>query len=644
MQLSPIRRRLLVAGLLAWFVVAGANSLVRESATFDETAHLAAGATYLETGDFRLNPEHPPLSKVWAAVPLWLLGRAGGNFESAAWIGHPVAPGSSRRTGASQWVYGFEWLNGPLDQDARLDPRRRLFPGRLAMLVPGVLLGLIAYAWSSALWGVGGGLLTLFLFALSPTMLAHARLVTTDLPVALGLVLPLWTLWRLCARPGPGRASVFAVSVVPAVLTKFSSLLLAPLAAIVGLACLLRPPAATVRRRTLASWLAAAVLLAAVAAYAGLWAGYGFRFAASADPQYELDWQVVGMSDGPAATLVRGALDRHLLPEAYLYGVAYFLGGAERRVAYLNGRESLVGWWYYFPEAFVLKTPPALMLLLVWTAGLAFGAGRWRSTKAWCVALPVLFYFGVSAASNLNIGHRHLTPVYPLLFVLCGAVARFAAQARWARIVLGVLLLSYTGSFVVATPGYLSYFNFLAGGREGGSRYLLDSNIDWGQDLPRLHQWMERHGVERVHLAYFGTADPRAYGIDYEPLLMVHDFRPSPAPVVRPRSGEHVAVSLNLLHGLYVDQDRRLAEELLRRGWITGSQLQEWVDYRDRLSLNGRNPRSLGEWLVGRGRIDELQLETATSALLSTWIEGLGGGDRRPVGRAGASILVYQVP
>jgi hypothetical protein len=208
--------------------------------------------------------------------------------------------------------------------------------------------------------------------------------------------------------------------------------------------------------------------------------------------------------------------------------------------------------------------------------------------------------------------------------------------------VLGLLLTAYAGSFVLATPGYLSYFNIFAGGASGGARFLLDSNIDWGQDLPRLKRWMTDRAIERVHLAYFGTADPRAYGINYQKVVMVHDFRPR-WPSSRPRSGDHVAVSLNLLYGLYLDRDRRLAEELLRRGWITTPQLQQWVDYRDRLSKSGRNPDGLGGWLVEHGFLDASQHEMAGSGLLPAWLDGLRR-DERPVGRAGDSILIYRLP
>jgi len=627
------------AFLLVLFALAGFNSLVRDSATFDETAHLPAGLSYLERGDFRLNPEHPPLSKAWAALPLWLFAESRSDYDDSAWTGRPVVPGDPRLSGADQWRFGHGVLNGRPRVTGRRDPMEMLIPARTSMLVLGLLLGLIVWAWATELWGPHGGLLALFLFALSPTMLAHGRLVTTDLPSALGFALVLWTFWRLCDAPGPGRAATFAVSVVPALLIKFSSLLLGPiLLLLAGVTWLGRERE---RRRELARWLAVGLLAALVAGILGLWAGYGFRFAAAADPDYRLDWEIVGLQEGPLAEAIHGAVDAELLPEAYLYGIAYFLGGAARRVAYLNGESSLIGWWYYFPEAFLLKTPPALLLLVPWAAIVAIRRRR-VVPRAVFLAIPVAIYVGVSMAGNLNIGHRHLTPVYPLLFVLVGALARVLDSERRGRTLLFLLLAGFAASFAWATPGYLSYFNRLAGGPRGGPRYLLDSNVDWGQDLLRLKRWMDERGVPRIHLVYFGTADPAALGIEYSPVLMVHDFRPRRPKSLPPR-GEWVAVSVNLLHGLYDDRERLLAEELLGRGLVEPERIRAWSAYRDRASGAGSPHDGLGTWLVGEGALSPETLQRVEAGSASDWLRRLRETEE-PVAYVGDSIRIYRAP
>jgi hypothetical protein len=638
---SPRQTPWLVLLLLAVFLFSAVNSLVRDSATFDETAHLPAGITYLDRGDFRLNPEHPPLVKIWAALPVWLSGRARPDYRSLPWLGRPVPGLAGVRSNADQWVFGYELLNGPLERRERRDPGSLLLPARLAMLVPALALILIVYSWSRELWGPRGAIVSLILACLSPTLLAHARLVTTDLPLALAYASVLWTAWRFTRKPCWARGALCAICLSGSLLVKFSALLLFPTLALIALAWVVGPCPDREERRRRARWIPRLAVVALLLSFAAIWAGYGFRFAATG-PDYAMDWTAVGMQEGAGAVIRDRALEWRVLPEAYVYGLAHLLGGAERRVAFLNGEQSLIGWWYYFPEAFLLKTPPALIAMIGWIAVAACRGRRWRSPKGWFLLLPVALYLGVSISGNLNIGHRHLVPVYPLLFVACGAIGRLAGRPRFAGAALLLLIVGYAASFAIATPRFLSYFNFAAGGSAGGWRYLLDSNIDWGQDLIRLRRWMNRTGIPEIDLAYFGTADPTAYGIRYRKVYMVHDFRPE-IPTVRPTTGRQVAVSVNLLQGLYFDRDRVFAEELLRRGWITRGRVHEWLDLRDRLSKGGRRHPTLASWMVKQGYVTEAQRDRIESGLLTAWFERLR--DRQePVAVVGDSIFVYEAP
>ena len=628
--------------LLAVFFIAGGLSLRNDSATFDETAHVPAGYTSLDHRDFRLNPEHPPLSKLWAALPLWLDQRNEADYGSPYWSGRSVQPGTTLRTAANQWAFGFEFLNGRLGAAQRKDPARLLVPARLMMLLWGLLLGLVVYAWARDLWGADGGLLALFLYCLSPTMLAHSRLVTTDLPAALGFTLTLWCFWRFTHEPSKLRGALVGLALAAALLIKFSSVLLIPILAVVGAAWAYVPRLERWERSGRSTRVVYVLIAALLIAWLGIWAGYGFRYPASPDPLYQLDWDVVGLEEGPLARAVYKTLDLKLLPQAYLYGTAYFLGGAERRLAFLNGEESLIGWWYYFPEAFLLKTTPTLLVLLALVVALGVVHRRWRSFDGWYLALPVLIYFGVSMFSALNIGQRHLVPIYPLLFIAAGGVAYLLPRFRWRAVVLALLLAGQALSFGLATPGYLSYFNFLAGGSGGGWRYLLDSNIDWGQDLGRLATLMERRGIGQVHLAYFGTADPKAYGIDFRKVHLVHDFYPN-EPVERPRSGDYLAVSVNLLQGLYYDRAGEFARAVVGRRWVPTSKIDEWVDLRDRFSKRRMRHPDLADWLVEQGAITRDQREQVEARLLSTWLAGIRD-TLEPVAEAGDSIFLYRIP
>ncbi len=642
-NLLGVHHRFVVAALLLLFLVAGALSLRNDAPVFDETAHLPAGVTYLERWDFRLNPEHPPAPKLWAALPVWLSGRARPDYDSPAWRGRSIAPGTTMRSRADQWLFGFELINGPRLDTRRRDPAELLVPARLAMLLWGALLGLVVFAWAREMWGSDGGLLALFLYCLSPTMLAHSRLVTTDMPVALGFTLTLWCFWRFLQQPDRLRGVLLGLALGFALLVKFSALLLGPILLVLGALWIRWPRVERWERHARSRVVTWGLLGAAVLGWAVIWAGYGFRYLATPDEQYQLDWEIIDLEANSLTWRgVETLTGWRVLPQAYLYGLAYFLGGAARRLAYLNGEESIVGWWYYFPEAFVLKTPPVLLALLAGVVVLGLWRSRGRSFDGWYLALPVLIYFAVSMSSRLNIGHRHLAAIYPLLFVGCGGLMWMLRPSRLRAGLTAAVVVGYSLSFALAAPGYLSYFNFIAGGSGGGWRYLLDSNIDWGQDLGRVARVMEREGIERVHLIYFGTGDPKAYGFDYVKTFNVNDFYPE-EPSAYPTGGDVLAVSLNLREGLYLNTSQEFADTVVRRGWTTWSVVREWQELRERRSRAGERTPALAEWLVQRGAITPAQRSDAESRLLSTRLARLRDTER-PIAVAGDSIYLYRVP
>jgi 4-amino-4-deoxy-L-arabinose transferase-like glycosyltransferase len=609
-----------VAVLLGLFVVCGVVSLRGDSVTFDETAHLGAGVSYLETGDFRLNPEHPPLAKLIAAAPLKALGRGGGDYGSAAWTSAV----------ADEWVFGFELINGPIGAAARRDPASRLVPARLAMLGLGLLLCVAVYAWARELYGPAGSLVALALTVSCPTILAHARLVTTDLPGALGSLATIWAFWRWSRRPDWLRASIASVALAAALLFKFSTLLLIPVVLVLAGASL---ATGRIRRNHAAG---AAVLMAAVS-FVAVWGAYGFRFAASPVPGRTLDW--ASLSSAPAAPIVF-ARDRHLLPEAYLYGIAYAKAEASGRTGFLDGEESNAGWYRYFPEAFLFKTPLPFLALVLWVVGAQTWRSRARSFDGWCIALVPLTVATLAVASRFNIGHRHLAPVYPFLCLAAAPAGDWIARRGRRAIAVGALLLGCGVSFALATPGYLSYFNALGGGARDGWRHFVDSNIDWGQDLARLRRWMDANGAAEVDLAYFGTADPKAYGIAFNKVALFLDFSPD-MPVTRPEPGRLLAASVTMLQGVYLDSDRALATELLRRRQLARGDIDTYLADRRARDARGDVVEHLGPWIVKRGLLTADQVRDAAEMLPGTWL-ARARDEWTPIARAGDSILIYR--
>jgi hypothetical protein len=311
-----------------------------------------------------------------------------------------------------------------------------------------------------------------------------------------------------------------------------------------------------------------AVLLLGIAivAVVVLWASYGFASPLSPDPAVEsaFDWGRVSGQGGAIDTAMSVLRRAHALPEAYAFGFLRFFRHSEARPTFLLGRLSDSNFWYYFPVTFALKTPLALIALLVLSMATLRHHAETARTELF-LWLPVLIYFLLACTLGLNIGHRHLLPIYPFLFVIAGRCATLAA-VRFPGILSSasvVILAAWYGVSVARVhPHYLAYFNELAGGPDGGYRYLVDSNLDWGQDLKGLKPWMDANGVRHIKLSYFGTADPEYYRISCE--LLPGQMLPPPRDVVRDiKPGDVVAVSATNLQGVYLrPEDRPLMERL----------------------------------------------------------------------------------
>jgi 4-amino-4-deoxy-L-arabinose transferase-like glycosyltransferase len=376
-----------------------------------------------------------------------------------------------------------------------------------------------------------------------------------------------------------GRVALAGLAAGAAFATKFSAVLLLPILASLALVAIFAPEPMTLALpgrmpRELAHRAARLAAMAGVLAAVGLfsllivWASYGFQSRLSPDPDVEaaFEWSRVepdGALERPVARFVRA---RGVLPEAFVFGFFRFFKHSEPRPAFLLGRVSNEGWWYFFPVTFLLKTPVPLLALL----GIA-AVTRRRHPRRWrdelVLWLPVGIYAAVAVVRALNIGHRHLLPIYPFLFVAAGRAADWAfpspaARARGPALVVSALC----GWHVVATalihPHYLAYVNELGGGPANGYRLFADSNLDWGQDLKNLKAYLERHAIGAVKLSYFGTADPAYYAIPGD-LLPSHMLPPPRVTTREVRPGELLAVSATNLQGVYLPaEDQALMARL----------------------------------------------------------------------------------
>ena len=554
----PWAASLVLGAGTALYATLAVSSMRVKSATFDEAAHLPAGYTYLKLHDYRLNPEHPPLVKTLAAIPL-------------LWMRVQMRPDDEAWALRRQWEFGRRFLYRWNDAD------RLLFWGRVPIVILGALLGVAVFLRAGRDWGLPAAALALFLCVLSPDVLAHGQIVTTDMGAALFIFLSVVAFERLVDRATWPRLLLAGLAVGAALATKFSTLVLAPiLAALAVVAVLSKDPVRRAWTRGEARdvegrgprLLHMALLAAGIAivALVVLWASYGFATSLSPDPAVSsaFDWGRVGgragLVDG-AMSVARGA---HLLPDAYAFGFLRFFRHAEARPTFLLGRLADRSFWYYFPVTFALKTPLALVALLILSIATLRHHAETVRTELF-LWLPVLIYFALACAFGLNIGHRHLLPIYPFLFVIAGRCATLAA-IRFPGILSSASVVFFAAWYALAAarihPHYLAYFNELAGGPDGGYRSLVDSNLDWGQDLKGVKPWMDANGVARIKLSYFGTADPEYYRIPCE--LLPGQMLPPPRDVVREvQPGDVIAVSATNLQGVYLQpEDRPLMERL----------------------------------------------------------------------------------
>ena len=467
-------------------------TLRQESQTFDEGVHLAAGYRYWNTGDFSLNVEHPPLQKLLSAAPLFLL--------------RPPLP-TDEKLLLDQSEYARAFLFG-----GGADGDRLLFYGRLPTVALSVFL-MIAVAWATRRYfGAPAALGALWLCALDPNLIAHGRYVTTDMISALlfFLTVVLWLNYWLA--PSARGAVWAALAGGLAVGAKFSMLLLVPLIpGFLLLHAILLRPGWRVMGRSLAVLAVAAMV--AMVMVAGLYAPETWRV---------FQGRTINVA---AETLASFTFP----PSTYLTGLRTLMDhNREGHTAFLLGQVSDQGWWYYFPVVFAVKSPIVVLLLSVMLAGI----GLWKLPSilrtpatgfVWALfALAPLAYFAVTLNSRINLGVRHLLPMYPFLYVLGMAALAALLPLRRYLLVAGAVIGLQAVESAVVYPDYLGFFNVAAGGSSAGPRYLLDSNIDWGQDLKKLRTYMDKHPGP-VCLEYFGSVEPKHYGIHYEYLPKTWD-------------------------------------------------------------------------------------------------------------------------
>jgi len=488
----------IVAGLIAVQMLLTIIVIHRESLTFDEGDHAFAGFMMWHSGDYGLNPEHPPLVKLLAALPT--LGRN-------LWV--PEL--QNRDFKVEAYMSGGEWL-------ARNDGDRNqlVFQMRLAAGLLAPLFSLVVFLFARECFGDWAGLAALALIAFDPNILAHSALVTTDIGVSLFFLASIWCFYRYVKQPTFTRLLIAGLVSGLLLATKHSGILLAPmLLLLIGREVAVAEKGTRIRT---ALRLTGAFCTMVIIGVLVLWTFYGFRYAArpaGLQMSTTLDRFVAPL--GPSvAGIVNGIAHLRLLPESYLIGLVDVARMAEFYPTYLFGKNYAHGVWWYFPSVIAIKTTIGLLALTLLTLFAMVTRKLRFGREVTFLLVPALIYLLVAMASGMNIGARHLLPFYGFLFVLSalGAAALAATSRRWF-IACAVLVAAHALSALAVFPCDMAYANEAFGGPANVHNLLSDANVEWGQQLFQVKAWQDRHPSEECWFAYFvyPELNPETYGI-----------------------------------------------------------------------------------------------------------------------------------
>jgi hypothetical protein len=537
---------LLSALLLAIFAGTSLLAWHGKTVTVDEPIGIAGAWLQTHHGDFRVDPEDPPLWKYLAA-----LGTRSDQLPTDA------EAGLWRRllndTGA-QWEYAPSLLfaNPAVDADGVIQTARR------RMILAGIALGGVIAWWGWRLSGALAGVIALFAYSLDPNFLAHAALVKNDVPMTLGFLLLMAAVWLAGERLTLFRGLSVALLTGAALSIKYSGVLAIPM---VGAALLIRALlpepwavfSGSARTRKGRIPVATGIFVSTlIVSYVVLWAAYDFRFLPGPEGSgpFDLNEEInicrvrecfvalngpmeISEAEGarwdaswrPHGVVALGiwANQHHLLPQTWIVGFLYTYANGLARPSFLLGKIRGMGWWYYFPLAMIFKTPLATL------AGIVLCAGYWivrrRRIRAWwpifVFAIAPIFYMAAALHSHIDLGLRHVLPVYPFLFIFLGVTAAEFRQRRasWGPRIILFLAAALAIETYSSFPNFISFFNVACA---PWPHYALlgDSNIDWQQDLPTLAEWQRTHPGYQMYLFYRGSADPRYFGLHY--VNMIH--------------------------------------------------------------------------------------------------------------------------
>lgn len=458
--------------------------------------------------DFGRNPEHPPLVKLLATIPLLRLPLK-------------IPPSQDQFFKRDAMIGGREFL-------FKNDADQILFRTRMSASLLSLLMMVLVFLAAREMFGAAAGFIALGLLAFDPTVLAHGGVVTTDMGLSCFLFASIYAFYRYVKAPSSRRLMVAGLATGLALASKHSAILVFPMLVLLAMYEALRRVKADesvhASKSKRALRLAGALVLIGALSVGVLWSFYGFRYQArptGLQLNPPLADYVKGLSRPRDAKILTTVARFRLLPESYLEGLADVRLMSEFYATYLLGKDYPKGQWFYFPIAFAVKSSLTFLIMFALSAWVIASVRLRAWREILFLTIPPAVYFAVAMGSGMNIGVRHILPVYIFLAVLiAGASAKLiAANRRWLYIVAALLLFQAV-SVLRTYPAYVAYANELWGGPSQTYKYLSDSNADWGQQLKSTRTYLDQQGIKDCWFVYFasGVVDPDYYGIPCKPL------------------------------------------------------------------------------------------------------------------------------
>jgi tetratricopeptide (TPR) repeat protein len=583
----------------------------RESQTVDEAIHIFAGYRHW-CGDYGINPEHPPLAKLVATIPLL--------------IDHPKNPGavcgSDNSDKSGNFAMGRQFLYS--NDAGKILTETRSFIG----LFP-LLLAVIVFVAARRMFGGWAGLLAMLLVVFEPTIVGHGTLVTTDLAETCCYLAAVYAFYRYTQQRTSLHLIVAGLAAGFALAAKHSGILLPPALILLAAADLWLgrhepPDEMSSRERELKTQLvrqAAALAVIFLVAFVTLWGFYRFRHAPRPHG-YEMSESLsTFIQDGVQYRHARGLmltrvipLLAYVLPKSYVYGMADIaIDNSVGRTSYVFGQLYTTGKWFYFPAAFVVKATLGFLLLLSLTIPAAGYLWREKKRETLFLLIPAISFLTVSMTSKLNFGIRHILPIFPLLIVLAAGAACYLAGRNRVWLYAVVLFAAFhCASSLRAFPYYLSYSNEAFGGPQQTYRYLLDTNSDWAQGLIDVRDYLARNRITDCWIDYYGPLDPDYYGVPCKVLALYPSKRAGAIPV--PFEGTFLVSVSDFMGQQWGPPELNPFIPLHHVQPVArlGGHTLVFQGHFDLPVVSGESHASLAQLLMGQGRVEQALAEART--------------------------------